>query len=107
MLERQVDRPALLRPDGRQDLLIEAGQTAVALVHERLGAEGDEDLAARDEHVDRQPRGAPAVVNLPELQGQHLERQAEGIVSGLTRQEQEVVVAAERVGGAYRRTGCR
>ena len=44
----QVRGRALRRPDERQRRLIEAGQAAVALVEERIGAEGHDDLPARD-----------------------------------------------------------
>ena len=83
------------RPDRRQHDLIEAGQTAVALMKERIGAERDDDLSGRDGDGDRTEPAGEAAVPLPEQERQHLDGEPAGIAR-VAGEKQKVMVAAER-----------
>ena len=93
----EVGGRAFHRPDHRQHRLVEPAQAAVVLVVEGIGAERNDDLPARHGQPERRGQPGDAAVGLPELQGEDLDRQAARIAGRVVRQEEEVVVAAERV----------
>ena len=103
----EVGGRAFHRPDHRQHRLVEPAQAAVVLVVERIRAERDDDLAARHGQPERRGQPGHAAVGLPELQREDLDRQAARIAGRVVRQEEEVVVAAERVHARRPRTGRR
>ena len=97
-LDDEVGGRAFHRPDHGQDRLIEPAEAAVALVVEGIGAERNDDLPARHRQADAARAGA----GTRQWASQNCRVRTStdrphGSAGGVVRQEQEVVVAAERV----------